>query len=470
MPAIIAEHDPTTAAYMSHEDRLRAKLLRLAVIADLVARMESAPNAKATCQVLANELKRFLEVDQVLVGLCANSADCRLTAISDCPTFNPGDPRSAAAQSVLQEAIASGHVTHWPADKQHRGGLLAHRQYAASHRVKSIVSSPLRDAEGRLRGAWMVVGGQPQQVALANELMRAAESPVASALYLSMRADGGSLRQSFVAARNAIRSRPGKLGLAATALLLAALLTPFTYHPRCECTVEPVLRRFVAVPFDGPLEETMVAPGEEVKAGQLLARMDGREVRWELAGIRAELHRATKEHAGHLAAHESGNAEVARHEVDRLQVRTELLEQRQRNLEIRSPFHGLIVSGDLEDTEGIPLKTGDTLFEVAPLDRMVVELAVREDDYALVRPGMPVTIRLAAFPLRKLQATIDRIHPRSELREDENVFVAEVHIENANGALRPGMRGKAKIRGDRRTLGWILLRRPLAACLSWLGW
>ena len=63
-----------------------------------------------------------------------------------------------------------------------------------------------------------------------------------------------------------------------------------------------------------------------------------------------------------------------------------------------------------------------------------------------------------------------RIHPRAELRDDENVFVAEVQLANADGSLRPGMRGTARVESERRPLGWILLRRPVGALIAWLGW
>ena len=217
-------------------------------------------------------------------------------------------------------------------------------------------------------------------------------------------------------------------------------------------------------------QETLVQPGDVVEKGQLLARMDGREVRWELAGSRADLHRAAKQRAGHLATHASGDAEIARYEVDRLQMRTELLEHRDHNLEIRSPIAGVVVSGDLEDAVGMPLQIGQTLFEIAPLDEMVVEVAIAEDDFAYVRSGMPVKIRLDAYPLRQFAASIERVHPRTELRDEENVFVAEVDLACPDNVLRPGMRGNARIETDRYPLGWNLLRRPISAVLAWLGW
>ena len=231
---------------------------------------------------------------------------------------------------------------------------------------------------------------------------------MASALHVVARAQKGPLHRAIHEVRRLSREKRGRTIFAAISLLALILCIPVHYHAKCDCTVEPIKRRYVAAPFAGPLEKSLVEPGDIVEEGQLLARMDGREVRMELSGTRADLHRATKERAGHLATHESGKSEVARYDVDRLQMRTELLEHRQQNVDIRSPIAGVVVSGDLEDAEGMPLEVGQTLFEIAPLDEMVVEVGIAEDDFAYIRPGMPVTIRLDAFPLRRFKASIER--------------------------------------------------------------
>jgi len=321
-----------------------------------------------------------------------------------------------------------------------------------------------------VRGAWLFAG---PVAALCRDdvvaLLRAAQSPVASALQLLVRAQVGWFHSFLRGLARMIRQRRGQAILLAVAVAAALLFVPVPHRVRCNCQLEPVTRRFVAAPFAGPLKETFVEPGDLVKQGQLLARMDGREIRWELSGVQADLYRAAKQRAGHVASHEAGEAEVARHEVDRLQFREQLLKSRDQDLEIRSPVDGMVVSGDLKDAEGMPLKVGEVLFEVTPLEAMVVELAVPEDDVTCVRSGMPVAITLDAFPSCRYTAQVERVHPRAELRDGENIFVAEVPLENERRELLPGMRGHGRIAVGHARLGWILFHRPMAAALEWLG-
>ena len=107
---------------------------------------------------------------------------------------------------------------------------------------------------------------------------------------------------------------------------------------------------------------------------------------------------------------------------------------------------------------------------MAPLDVMVVELSVPEEDITFVRNNLPVTITFDAFPFQPYEAHVNRVHPRAELRDEQNVFIAEVRLDNARQTLHPGMRGRARIQVGRAALGWILFRRPVGAAVEWLGW
>ncbi len=445
---------------------------RLAALTELLSRLETAPTLPGACRLLADELQSYLGCQQVVVGLCREgSSRCRVEAISGVDAFHPHSERARVAQAALQEAIVRGGLSLWPAkDESSRFGLKALGQFAASTAAEFVVGTALCDDRGEVRGAWLLAGsaaalGRDDVLALFAQPRR----PWLRHLDC-WRAQPGWLRRLTNGLASRLRKRRGQAMLAATALAVASLFAPVPHRVKCDCQLEPVTRRFVAAPFDGPLKETFVEPGDLVAQGQLLARMDGREVRWELAGVQAELHRAAKQRAGHVASHEAGAAEVARHEVDRFQFREQLLKARDQDLDIRSPVEGIVVTGDLKDAEGMPLKVGDVLFEVAPLDAMIVELAVPEDDVTHVRGGMPVRITFDAFPFAPFEAEVERVHPRAELRDEQNVFIAEVRLDNSRQALHPGMRGHARIEAGEARLGWILFRRPLAAAIEWLGW
>jgi multidrug resistance efflux pump len=252
---------------------------------------------------------------------------------------------------------------------------------------------------------------------------------------------------------------------------MAALLAcPGTYRISCECKLEPVTRRFVAAPFDGKLQESFVQPGDVAQRDQVLARMDGREVRWELAGAVAEVSRAEKQLDGLLANGEFGPAELARYELERQRLKMQLLEDRIANLDVRSPFEGIVLEGDLEKVEGAPVERGQTLFEVSPLDRMVVEISIADEDIAHVHGGASVEVALDAFPGERWRGTLTRIDPRAQVRDERHVFLGEMILQSSDLPLRPGMQGTARVVGPRRSWAWILLHKPWEKLTLWWGW
>ncbi len=247
-------------------------------------------------------------------------------------------------------------------------------------------------------------------------------------------------------------------------VLAGIMAMPVKERIKAPASLEPMVRRVVAAPFNSTLRETKVEAGDLVGEGDLLAELDGREIRFQLAEAVANRARATKEadralDAGKVAESQMARLEALSHEQQQL-----INEERQKFLEIRSPIRGVVLQGDLERAEGAPLQTGDRLFEIAPVDEMLIEIALPQSEIAYVREGMPIQLHLEAHPGKVFDAEITRIPPRSEIRENMNVFVCEASILNEQGDLRPGMNGEAKVIADRQMLIWTLIRPAVNYC------
>ncbi len=446
---------------------------RIAALLELVSRVSSLNSPENACKTLANEIKLRYGIPYVIVGLCDRAnAGCKVIAISDTQQVDPRAELTHRATSAANECLARGSHGLWPpVDDENRHALFAHRQLAQLLDGASVLSIPLADAQNRMRGVCLLAGERKRLASVElGSFLLAASTPLGSALGLIQRARGNRFDRLSLRLSNYYRTHTAKLLLLFTLLVAAALLLPLPYKIACDCELQPVTRRFIAVPFDARLESNFVAPGDLVAAGQLLAQIDAREIQYELSGKQAEAHRVAKELAGYMAKHESGKAEIAKFELERLQLTIDQLEERASKLEIRSPLAGMVLAGDHAKLEGVPLEKGKTLFEIAPLEHMLIEIEIPEDDVPFVQPGMQAQVRLAAFPLQTFEGKIDRVHPRAELREHKNVFVAEVNCDNSHSQLRPGMRGSARIVSGRRTVAWIWFHKAYAATLGWLGW
>lgn len=443
-----------------------------AVLLELLERIEQAPSLANACQHAVCELQEYLDSGRVVLGLRKNGKGrCRVTAMSGLARF---DRRSQAVQSIetaLDEAVVRDQVTAWPdAASGNNHGALTHKAACSADDAASAISIPLRAGDGGAVGALLVLDEPDDSAEHVKRFLQAAGPSLATSLAVMQRLEGGRLAKGWRTAGRICSGWKGKLVLAMVALMLAAMAVPLPYKVGCDCQIEPVTKRFVAAPFEGTLEKSLVKPGDLVHRGQVLARMDGREIRWERASVEADRCQAIKRRDAAQATHKYADAEIAKLEMERLDLQLRLLDHRAENLEIRSPVDGVVASGDLDRAEGATLTIGQSLFEIAPLEKMIVEVSVADDEVGNIKVGQQAEVRLDAFPGETWEAQISKIHPRSEIRDDQNVFIAEVALDNAGGILRPGMKGRAKVTAPDRPLGWILFHKPWEFATKKLTW
>jgi multidrug efflux pump subunit AcrA (membrane-fusion protein) len=146
------------------------------------------------------------------------------------------------------------------------------------------------------------------------------------------------------------------------------------------------------------------------------------------------------------------------------------LEKQLQDLDLRSPVDGVIVQGSLDEHNGMPVSRGETLFEIAPLDRMRLEVHLSTADLANIEVGQRVTLRVDANRWKQWSATITQIAPRAKVIDSEVVFIATAEIENPDKILRPGMDGTVRISAGTKTIGWLSFSKPYEWLLSKLYW
>ncbi len=248
---------------------------------------------------------------------------------------------------------------------------------------------------------------------------------------------------------------------AAVALFFVLLLfLPLPYKLTADAVIKPQFTRFVVSRYDGLLRKSLVRPGDQVKAGQVLAQLDDRETNVTIASMRAELDKAKKMMDQATALGNTAAAQIARLDMQRYGQQLKRLEEQRAQLTLTSPVAGIVLTGDLQRAEGSPVSRGQTLFEVAPLGEMEVEVYINEQDISLVPDNTSVNVRFEAYPDKQWQQPFSRIEPRAKIINNKSVFVGIQELKNPERKLHPGMRGTAKIDAGYKLLGWVILRKP----------
>ncbi len=255
--------------------------------------------------------------------------------------------------------------------------------------------------------------------------------------------------------------------------ILGLAILPLPEPILVPCRVEPSLRRVVASPFDAVFKAAKVRPGDTVQEDSLLGELDDKEWRWKQAEAEAALDRMIKLRDRAMTAGDDNPVAIQSYHLEAEEKRLELEQilHKIRNLEIRSPISGTVISGDLDRAAGVPVKAGQSLFELAPLDGLFAEIELEESTLRQVGIGQSVWSRFADAPLSFRVGTITRLHPQTTVRNSKNILLAEASLpaSDASAALRPGVKGSALIWTSPRPIAWMILRR-LARFFATLGW
>ncbi|MFN6111911.1 MAG: efflux RND transporter periplasmic adaptor subunit [Planctomycetota bacterium] len=404
---------------------------------------------------VVNHVRQLLDARQVVLATPGKSLHWRIEAISDVEAV---EARSEHATS-LQNCFAAFHQFSGVVNRQNAEPrqIEALTEYCQLAGTEDAVFLPL-SAEGRPVGG-MLVGMSAAQLegrgfGESAAFIASQFGPAWALVQRTNQAWYQSLGKALIDyCPVGVRKHLWLLTLG----LVGLLCCPFPHQVSCHNELHPVQRRFLAAPFECVLESVLARSVYLVEKDQLLARMDGSVLQLERSGLQAQLAAALKKRDSALASGNIAESQIARSEARRCESQLALVDSKLSRLELRSPIAGVVVSGDMDKVEGARLEMGKTLFEVAPLEKMMVELQVPETDARHVQEGQTARMKFNAYPFRSWEGKVARVHPRSELVGESNVFIAEVELDNDDGTLRPGMKGWGKVAAGWRPLGWIWL-------------
>jgi multidrug resistance efflux pump len=436
-----------------------------------VGKVESQETNKEAAEEVANLLANRTGCDSVAVGRYSKNR-MQLEAISGVGKIDQGSDTSRDYLQVLVESATRKRSGLFPAIKQDNNFLLqAHKQLAAATKSAAVYSCPLVGDDDQIVGAVVFTG--ERELLSSSQFHRfndAAALPLARSLCIVNKVKQTALTRTKTLVKRKLSFARQLFVLGGAVCLVLLLFLPITYRVRCNCVTEPVSRRFAVAPFDGQIETGLVEAGDLVKSGQVLAEMDGRTINWELYGVLAERQQSLRTREIELSERNVSKTILAELEYDRLVSQEEILQHRRDHLKIKSPIDGVVLSGSLERAEAASVETGQVLFEIGPVKPMRIEVAVPSDEIAQVREGHPAKVWIEGQEDRPVEGEIVRIHPRSETRDADNVFVAEIEFPNDDERLRPGMKGSVRIDCERRSLGWSLFHKPVNYVRSRLTW
>ena len=256
-----------------------------------------------------------------------------------------------------------------------------------------------------------------------------------------------------------------KAGAAAVLLALVLLLAvPVDDRITAPTVIEGRVRQVVTAPFEGFITQVLVRPGEVVRAGQVLTRLDDRDLLLDQARQRSERDQAQAKLRQALAERDAPALALATAALRQAESQLALVDTKLARAALLAPMDGLVVTGDWAQQLGSPVETGKEMFEVASANGWRVVLHVADADIARVRPGQQGVLRLAGQPQAAHAFTLNRLSATASVQEGVNGFRVEAAWVGAVPPLSPGMQGVGKVTVGQANLLTIWTR----SSIDWL--
>jgi HlyD family secretion protein len=265
------------------------------------------------------------------------------------------------------------------------------------------------------------------------------------------------------------------LRLVLAGVILLALCLPIRLSVLAPMEIIPKDPVVIAAPMDGIVKQFMVTPNQPVTKEQPLFALDDIRLRNEydislktLAVSRAEELRARQKAFGD----ENSRAEllVIKARIRQQEASVAYLVEKLERAQVLAPVPGIVVFNDINDFLGKPVVVGEKIVILADPGQVAVQIQLPVADAINLIPGAPIRIFLNIAPETPMDGSLHQTAYEAQVTPDGILaFRLKALLDPHAPPPRIGLRGTAKIYGEKVSLFYFLLRRPMAFVRQFLG-
>lgn len=429
---------------------------------NLITAALKEPSSTMSAIAIVNFIASHFGLDRVSLGLLQGN-NIQLGAVSFSADFDPRTLPMQCIRDAMQEAATQRqdmHLSKTAPDSEDEI-CLNHRRLLESHQLNSCHSFVLR-SDGKIVGVLTAENAKTQTIDRETQVfIEHCQQPLAKIFYLHQVGKNsifGIVKQRFIGLATRIfgaQHPVERVFFACIAILFVALFLPGDFYISNNAAVESTNKHLLVSPYDGFIGEIHTRPGDSVEQDQLLAKLKDDELNLERRKLSSQLQQFHLEYDNALANGNRAQAAIVNAQVEQSRIELRLVEQKLERVQLKSPITGIVVSDDISQSLGAPIKQGDVLFEIADSSDYRISLFVDERDVAYLNQRQSGQLTLKSMPGEALEITIERITPLSEVRDGRNYFRVDANFTSTPNHLRPGMTGSARIFVERRAMGWI---------------
>jgi multidrug efflux pump subunit AcrA (membrane-fusion protein) len=231
----------------------------------------------------------------------------------------------------------------------------------------------------------------------------------------------------------------------------------------------------VTAPIDGAIADVVAEPNQQVRKGDLLFRFDTTVLKAESEiaqqrSVVAEAKLATATNGAFTDMDAKRSLAELQTEVDLAHAERDYALQLLKRTDVHAAASGVLVYAAKSDWLGKPVRVGEKIMEIANPQSTEYLLDLGVHDSISLDSKSRVKLFLDADPMHPHEGVITEMsYHATEKPGGLLAYTLRVDPSGAPSNNRIGLRGTAQIAGEKVSLGFYLLRRPIAALRQYFG-
>jgi RND family efflux transporter MFP subunit len=214
--------------------------------------------------------------------------------------------------------------------------------------------------------------------------------------------------------------------------------------------------------INGKIDDLPVDLGDRVKKGDVLVRLDDKELQQQRASLVTEIERArlqltqaernfkrAKElHEANLISQEvfentKTDYDLARNAVERSQRELDIVDERLTKTKITAPFDCTILTRPVSTGQAVSgsggFNSGTEVLTIADLNSMVINAHINQADVTRLQSNQEVEVAVEAVAGLTLTGRVERIAPQATIKNNIKGFAVRILLKDVGDKVRPGM-------------------------------
>src|SRR4051812_16158840 len=220
--------------------------------------------------------------------------------------------------------------------------------------------------------------------------------------------------------------------------------------------------------INGKIDELPVDIGDTVKKGQLLFKLNDKELQNEKASADTEVQRANLQLqqsernykraqelfeenliAKELYENSKTEYELAKNALERSQRDLAVIEERLTKTAVKAPFDCTILTRPVSIGQAVSgsggFNSGTEVLTIADLNNLIINAHINQADITRLKADQEVDVQVEAVPGLTVTGKVERIAPQATIRNNVKGFAVRIFLKDADKRIRPGMTANIKI-------------------------